>query len=374
MSKALGSPLHALLRAIHDDRNDLVLSTFTDAQIRWAVASGLGPFLIRAVERDPAANASPHWPLLFGADRTARVLAAAQFDATVQLVDACRPHTTVTLLKGISLAERDYPSPHLRPMRDIDVLVSPDLVHTVQATLLGLGYREYVDPRFDGYGHHALPLVHPRTGIWIEVHHRLFAPGSELGGVDPFRPERVAANLRSSTFGGRAVNRLTDELEVAYIASHWALSGARVYDGGAVVPMLDLIHLIKGRALRWDDVIDPLSGSLASTHLHLLLGYLLRLGVAGVSRRAVERLARMKPSLDGVRQRVLHGILDRYVVEGRPYRGLARPATIAITWGTLLGPGSSIHNLARVPWRILRRTHGRLREDVANAARRTIRR
>jgi hypothetical protein len=60
--------LLAILRAAHHGRSDLTLSSFTDIQIRWAVTSGLGPLLVRSVARDPAAPASPHWPLLRGAD------------------------------------------------------------------------------------------------------------------------------------------------------------------------------------------------------------------------------------------------------------------------------------------------------------------
>jgi hypothetical protein len=365
MRKTRPPSLRTLLQAVHDDRNDLALSTLSEAQIGWVLASGLGPLLVRAVARDPVARDSPHWPALVGAERAAQVLATAQIEATAEIIDACRPYTTVTLLKGISLAERDYPLPHLRPMRDIDVLVPEDVVGAVQRAVLNLGYREHVDPRFEAYGHHAHPLVHRHTGIWIEVHHRLFPPPLEGPGVDPFAPERVAASLRPSTFAGRVVHRLSDELQVAYVASHWALSPSRVHGGGAVVPMLDVIQLLKRRAVRWDDVVESLRDSHASAHLHLLLGYLRRCGVTSLPEPAMARLARMQPSLDAVRCAILHRILDRYVLEGRQYRGWARPATLDVTWQTLLSAGLPAGNLARVPWRILRRFAARLPGKLA---------
>jgi hypothetical protein len=183
------------------------------------------------------------------------VLAAVQIEATAEIVDACGARVVVTLLKGISLSDRDYPAPYLRPMRDIDLLVPEGAVCEVQQTLLGLGYREHPEERVESYGHHAVPLVHPRTGIWVEVHHRLFPPELGLPGVDPFRPDRVNARIRPSTFTGRLVNRLTDDLQVVYTASHWALSPSRIYNGGGVVAMLDLIHLLKRRGFLWDDVM-----------------------------------------------------------------------------------------------------------------------
>ena len=302
------------------------------------------------------------------------MLAAVQIEATAEIVDACGARVVVTLLKGISLSDRDYPAPYLRPMRDIDLLVPEGAVCEVQQTLLGLGYREHPEERVESYGHHAVPLVHPRTGIWVEVHHRLFPPDLGLPGVDPFRPDRVNARIRPSTFTGRLVNRLTDDLQVVYTASHWALSPSRIYNGGGVVAMLDLIHLLKRRGFLWDDVMALVEGSVASAHLYLLLGYLHRSGLVDVPPGTIEHLARMQPCLNSVGGRLLHGILDQYVVDGREYRGLARPGTVDITWRALLGPGPPMRNLARVPWAILDWARVRMYEHLVGVGRRTIRR
>src|SRR5688500_4771769 len=100
--------LLALLGAADAQRDDLALASFPDAQIRWAVASALGPLLLRAGVRDPHVPVARYWATLHGADLAARVQADVQIEATAEIIDACGPHVDVTLLKGISLAERDY--------------------------------------------------------------------------------------------------------------------------------------------------------------------------------------------------------------------------------------------------------------------------
>jgi hypothetical protein len=67
-----------------------------------------------AVVRDPEVRLSRYWATLHGADLAARVLADVQIEATAEIIDARGSRIDVTLLKGISLAERDYPTPCLR--------------------------------------------------------------------------------------------------------------------------------------------------------------------------------------------------------------------------------------------------------------------
>jgi Uncharacterised nucleotidyltransferase len=357
VSLALHAPsLLALLWAAHRDRDDLALAAFSESQIKWAVATGLGPLLRQAVACDPKAPASPYWPLVHGADLTAQVLAAEQLEATAEIIDACHPRLPpLTLLKGISICEEHYPTPHLRPMRDIDVLVPEAVVPDVEAILHNLGYREHLEQQVEFYRnhHHSVPLVHPRTGIWVEVHRRLAPSRHWLSGGDAFRPEYVRSSIRPSTFRGLPVNRLSDELQVPYIASHWALSSKLIRDVGGMIAMLDLIYLLKRAPLRWDEILTHLDGSVASAHLYLLLDYLYRYRLVEVPAEVIGRLVRMQRCLDRTGRVILHWIVDRYVVGGRRYGGLMTARNIEIAWKTLLWPGSPLGNLARVPWNLL---------------------
>jgi hypothetical protein len=356
-SRSRAPSLLAILQAAQRDRSDLTLAWFPEPRIRWAVATGLGPLLVQAVAGDPDAPASPYWPLLHGADLTAKLLAAEQLEATSEIIDACSGRVPpLTLLKGISLCEAHYPSPHLRPMRDIDVLVPEAAIPEVNNILHGLGYREHPEApeEFYRHHHHCVPLVLPRTGIWVEVHRRLSSLRHQGSGLDPFRPEQVRTQIRPSTFRGRRVNRLSEELQVPYIASHWASSPKPLHHGGGWVAMLDLIYLLKRTPrLRWEDILRELEGSVVGAHLYLLLGYLERYGLVELPAGVVERLARMQPCVAGPSRHILHRIIDDYVLEGREYGRLVTRRNMEILWKTLLSPGSPARNLAILPWNLL---------------------
>ena len=77
-----------LLQAASQRRKDLELAAFAEAQVRWALETGLGPLLFQATQGNPRAALSPLWPLLRGADLTAQVLAAEHFDAMSEILDA----------------------------------------------------------------------------------------------------------------------------------------------------------------------------------------------------------------------------------------------------------------------------------------------
>src|SRR5919109_2160968 len=110
--------LLALLQAAAQGRRDLPLTAFTDAQISWAVDTGLGPLLMYTTAAASQGTNSPHRPLLQGAELTARLLTAETLDAMEEMLDVCAGHVPpLTLLKGISIGTQYYPAPHLRPMR-----------------------------------------------------------------------------------------------------------------------------------------------------------------------------------------------------------------------------------------------------------------
>ncbi|MGI9316714.1 MAG: nucleotidyltransferase family protein [bacterium] len=82
-------------------------------------------------------------------------------------------HIKSVLLKGAALIHVLYPSPELRPMSDIDLLVAPEQAEQAQQHLRDLGY--VAENRKVGFpdGHHHLPMA-SRTldgvPIHIEVH------------------------------------------------------------------------------------------------------------------------------------------------------------------------------------------------------------
>ena len=83
-------------------------------------------------------------------------------------------------LKGVALAFGDYPDTQLRPLRDIDLLLEPAAAMAAQELLLSTSGFRYADKagRYGIEHSHQLPeIVHVRSGVILEVHHRLNARG-----------------------------------------------------------------------------------------------------------------------------------------------------------------------------------------------------
>jgi hypothetical protein len=341
-----------LLQAARCDRAELTLAAFPPEQVRWAVTSGLGPWLRRCATADPGVAASPLWPLVQSADLTARLLVAEQLDATEEIVDVAARHVApLTLLKGISLCEQLYPEPHLRTMGDIDILADEAALPTLQALLIELGYRPQSDYPAEFYAthHHIMPMFHPRRRVWVEVHRALFPRGSAAGLDQVFSREAVASELQPSSFRGQRVNRLSHELQLVYLASHWAFGFKQER---AMVGMLDVIRLLD-RAPGWTRILPWLDEAFAATYVYLMLTYLAQRGLADLEPNVLPELRRRQRSLARANLATLHAVIDRHVVEGRPFDRIVSERTFGIVWEELLSPGSSSRNLLRLGWSLL---------------------
>ncbi len=336
-------------------RARLRLAAFDDAGVDWAIATGLGPLLYEAVRSDPGAARSPHWPRLAGAQLAARVVTDELFDAAGEILDACaaRGHR-VTLLKGVSVAARHYPEPHVRLMRDLDLLVTPDAAAAADALLRDLGYR----PRsakpaaFYATHHHGVPLFHPQRAVWVELHRALFPPQSALGADPVFGAANVEREIRPAEFRGRRATRLSDELQLVYLAAHW---GRRFNPRGGLFPLLDAIYLLRGAGsgLDWDRILGWLAGSAAAPHVYLLLSYLARHRLVELAPEVQRALRRSQRCLGPANLRLAHALIRRYMLDGRPFGRILTPGTVQRLWRTLLAPRSAAGNLARIPGVVL---------------------
>lgn len=343
-----------LLHAAGRDRTDLSLDDFSERQIRWVIEVGLGPLFARHVVDSPAVWSGPMWPHIQGANLTARLMTDELLGSMDEILRACeggaRPPT---LLKGISACTELYPEPHLRPMRDIDFLVATEDLAKTESALFGLGYRQESNrPRhYYETHHHTMPFRHPRTGVWVEVHRGLCAAGSEVGSDPAFSAERVSAERRISEFRGRPVYRLSAELQIVYLAAHWA------YDfqpAGGLVAMLDVIHLLKrARSIRWEHVLSWLDGAIAANAVYLLLTYLDRHGLVELPAGLIGDIARRQRAFGRASLHLLHAIIDRYETNGRPLGPLMSERNCPIVWECLLRPEPELEKLVRIVWRLL---------------------
>lgn len=320
-----------------------------DADILWAVQSGLGSLLRRLVAADSPITRSLAWPSVLGADLASRVQWAAQRKAVEEILDACRGRIPPpTLLKGISLCDEAYPAAHVRPMRDIDLLVGVEYLPDMERLLLLLGYYQPSSPASYVGHHHLSPFTHPRTGVWVEIHHALFRPLTALGADPVFSPTSLKDEQRASRLGDRPVFRLSAELQVVYLAAHWAASHKLITGPGGLMPMLDVTLLLhRGGAFRWPLVLDWLGRSAASPAVHLLLAYLDQHGIIALDRQLLEEIRR-RSRFRPVDLHLAFKVIDRYVVEGRQRR-LMRSAALRVLWDTLLTPRPLWRRLVGIP-------------------------
>jgi hypothetical protein len=156
--------LISLFEAISSNREDLALDDFDAVTIAWAIQSGLGPLLYRAVRRNARSLANSQGTWLKTADLTARIVIGEHFQAVREVAAACQSSIPpLTLLKGTSISEECYPEPHLRLMRDVDLLVAKESLSTVTSSLHQLGYRQLSNDaaHYDKH-HHLEPFFSPR--------------------------------------------------------------------------------------------------------------------------------------------------------------------------------------------------------------------
>jgi len=333
------------------------LEEVDNRQMQWVSDAGLAPLLYRASREGIHQVPGPRRDMLLSADLTAIAWHGNLIDATREIVEACEARgIRVTLLKGISISDQFYPDAHLRPMGDIDILAPLSAYATVESTIRGLGYTPNPDYQHREGAHHGAPLFHRGRHVWVEVHGALFSEDTALRNGRVFSPSHVAAHSVGSTFHGSAVNRLADELQLVYIASSWVrdLSGYGIR-ASLVPPLLDAIYLLNatGHALNWDQLLGWLDNPMAIASLHVMLSYLSRNDLCRVAPPILSRLASSQDVIGPFALRIIHSMLDKYLLGGRPFSRLIRDWHASVVLSTLLAPGSSGRKLASVPWNIL---------------------
>ena len=342
--------LISLLEAISTSREDLALDDFDDATVAWAIQSGLGPLLHRAVRRNAQSWESSSWNSLKAADLTARIVIGEHFQAVREIADACRSSLPpLTLLKGISISEQCYPEAHLRLMRDIDLLVAKEALSIVTSAVQQLGYRQLSNSaaRYDKH-HHLEPFFHQEKQVWVEVHHALFSPERRASSASIFSRENLAAQLRPSRFQGAEVCRLSLELQLVYLASHWAQDFTPI---GGLVALADTIYLLQhaGAALSWEWILKAVSRSMPATYLYLLLSYLRRYDLVNIAPGIMRELSLSQRSFGRLGLKTTHRLIDDYLVKATGFGPMLSERSVGIIWKTLMLPAPTLSKLALIP-------------------------
>jgi hypothetical protein len=283
------------------------------------------------------------------------MLTGERYDALCEILDACAERVPpLLLLKGMSICDQYYPEPHLRLMRDMDFLVDAESIPIVESLLRQLGYRQqsHNPPEFYAIHHHRMPFFHPQRNIWVEVHQQLFPAYNRVSADMVFGLPHLKTQCRPAAFQGRPVCRLSDALQIVYIASHWATEFRGV---GALVALLDLIYLLQcaQKPDVWGHIAEWLPHSVAAVHLCLLLTYLQKYRLIHLAPEILHALLRQQHAFGTVNLKLMHALIDRYMVDGKPFGAVRSLRHLEIVWQTCLLPGPPWRNLVRVPWHLL---------------------
>jgi hypothetical protein len=202
-----------------------------------------------------------------------------------------------------------------------------------------------------------MPFFHPQRGVWVEVHRQLFPRESKVGVDNVFSPKNVHAQLRPSEFRGRKVTRLSNELQIVYIASHWAQDFKVI---GGIVEMADMIYLLRNAkdTLNWEQILSWLNGSAAATNLYLMLTFLDKYHLIDIAPEALHGLFLRQRSFGQMNLRIMHTLIDRYLVDGRIFGRVLNLERTDFLWTSLLSPTAPSQNLMVIARQFLQ---GRLR-------------
>jgi hypothetical protein len=339
--------LLALLATVSKDHQLPPLSLLNDRQVRWIIEAGLGPLFWFASQKDSKMENSRSCRDVKAADLTTRLINELQLETLSEiLVRSKGLLPPITLLKGCSTGSELYPQPHLRVMRDLDLLVEPKDQPKLESILLEMGFRQRSTNSHEFYAmhHHSMPFYHSSSDIWVEVHRGLFPASNKLAKLPVFSPRNIRAESRPSWLKGTPVMRLSSELQIVYTASHWALELKRA---GGLFALLDIIYLLRRaqRNICWDAIFNWVQDSVAGTHLFLVLSYLNKNNVIELDRKILADLFERQRSFGILNLKIAHSLITRYVVAGKVP---VAPGKVAVLWENLLLDRGAARNLVSV--------------------------
>jgi hypothetical protein len=325
-----------------------------DRQVKWILSAGLGPLLYRAAIDGVDHKATTRSKALWSADLTAQIRHGNLVDTAKEVIDTCHSVGVMpTLLKGISISDQHYPVAHLRPMGDIDILVPWRAREVVESAILKLGYSRMRDFQLDRDSVHGVPLFHSGRSVWVEVHTTLFPRRDRLSQNYVFSPACLDAHSINSTFHGRPIYRLTDELQLIYTASFWIRDLSRFgFHASYLPPLFDVIYLLKnsGQTLNWDRLLCSLDNEMAKASFYVMLTLLSGWEFLSVPSSVPTHLASSQKIVGAIELRLINLMLEAHLIRGQPFTRLFQSWHV---WDSLLAPGSHATKLLLLPWNIV---------------------
>lgn len=188
------------------------------------------------------------WQAAYRQSALAALILASELSATVELLE--RAGFAPLALKGAWLAWHAYPHPALRPMRDIDLLLSPETVIPAFNLLRASGYQLAGEQQLAPedavqLDKHMTPLLSPR-GVVIELHQRLWEIDGRMDHAAPAADEQA---IRSRSIRAGNTGFLCPQDTLAHLIIH-AVYDHRL-DCGPLV-LSDIAFLLAHSRIDWD--------------------------------------------------------------------------------------------------------------------------
>lgn len=250
------------------------------------------------------------------------------------------------LLKGAALAGERFEPPHLRPMRDADILVRPEDVAGAREAALRAGFvpdpARHPEAKYTGH-HHAAPLYHRATGVCLELHYHLMRLPPWFSGFPPLA-DLWSRPRASRVFSGKAL-LLEPTLEVVATCVHHTHGDAI---GRRAQYLIDLARLIQqaSGSIDWDRLLGYAGSMDVARSLTVPLRYLARDGLPS----APEPVSTSLHTLSGLKpweEDLLFALTDRYRL-GSPLPWRRVSGRLAnIVWRETLRRGGAVAKLGR---------------------------
>jgi len=258
------------------------------------------------------------------------------------------------LLKGISLAGECYVPPHLRPMRDIDILVREDEIEDSKAALEACGFSSRREDESSGFfekHHHLPPLFHAATGICLEVHHHIMRLPPWFEGF-PEVTEFWKGLRDSAVFPGKA-SILDPSLQILTTSIH-ITHGDTI--GRRAQNIIDLARILELHAERidWDRIVRYASSQDTARSLAVSLGYLAREGLPAAPDDVLHRLLAAS-RLNSWEMALLSALTDRYRIGSPPPWRWVSGRVSNILWRQALRRGSTSRRIWSTLRQVLKR-------------------
>lgn len=345
-----------MLRCAMDDEPIAARAAERADVVQWIVLSGLGPLACHLFEASGFdADGIPE--SLRGAELTGRLQGRGlekALAATLELL--VRAGINPVAMKGATFAHRYYPRPHLRIMKDVDLLVAPGQREQAEAALLAGGFERGEGMTYERYlpHHHAAPLHHVEKQIWVEIHSALIPAAAHASTERPFNYTELDSICVSAPLNPGFSTILRPEVELMLLATAWCRDlGDDFGEPGLQRRLFDAVYLLRAEpGLDWDRIVEWSRHTLTGKSCSVLLSYLARHVQLPAS--ALDGLRRIENRYVGRgAAKLTHFLLDRYLLADGNHARWLSPSSVANMFATLLGPSRPWHSIAALPGSVL---------------------